>query len=263
MRKLTLFLIFLSLATLFSCDSDTALPQDPFSPTDDRDTSDDLNPDPDPTPDPTPTPQPTPSPDPNKATVELLPHVLSYKNITLTYKKRKAEPHQLFTYTVKDECHPDFPQKCMVDGQVLFQFLTEDINDQYPKELWRVTTIELISDYYTLKLDDPNEIICLSNYKYCSGHSLKNYRNRPFWRRGEVSDFLKSPSFANALFTGDKRDHLYIKRDLILNFQKVFLLDDRLIQTLIRKYPSVQINIGKDIFVDSPILKVSLEKRLP
>ncbi len=258
------FLVTLTLMFLFaSCDQDSAVPQDPFSPTDGQDNTGDFNPDPDPDPAPVPNPTPTPAPDPNKASLSLVPHVLSEKEITLTYKRWRAKSYPLFISKDDKDCHPGFADKCMVDGQILFKFLTEEVNEKYPKELWRVTKIELVSDFYGLKIDDPSEIICLSDLKLCSGYSLKKYRNRRFWRSGEVSDFLKTPTFANALTRGEQRDHLFISKDLNLDFKKVFLLDDKVLQTLVRKSPSIKLNIGKDIFVDSPILNINLSKRLP
>ncbi len=256
MLKSTL-LCFVLVLGLTSCDKGSPQVDDPFKPVappttgGDIDDNDDLNPAPTPTPDPLPT-----------AVVLIEPSDVNPDDIILTYKKRKARPLPLGESKDEKECHPQFKHYCMVDGQVLFQFPLEDLNTRYPKEIWAVTNVTLRSDFYSLRYDDLADIICISNSRLCSGVSLKNHRERKFWRN-DVTDYLKSNHFSEGITRGLTFDDLKIVKDFKIILTRFFSLTSPELQTLIRKNNDLIFNVAKDIYVDSPQLKIELKRRVP
>lgn len=262
--------VILILAVLFysSCSQDD--PVIPVDPNRSIGGNDDLQPGPGP--DPTPTPEPTPAP-PQTATVTLQPSSLSKGDTTLVYRKvfkvvGLNEPRE------HRNCHEQYSDKCTINQQILWQFDTSGINENYPSALWDIGKVEMTAGYYSVGKNHRTELLCLLNNKVCSGKAISKiprlglpflkilWRNHKFWT-GRDGDHVKNKLFHDTLLSGQINEELYVVPNHTFDFSRVFSLPATAVQTLIRKNDGVHLSVTDDTFVEDPILKVYLKRRVP
>lgn len=252
-----------------SCSNDAPVVTDPLA----VGGNDDLNPNPVPTPLPNPIPTPGPEPEPITKSFTLQPSDLHKDDTTLVYRSYiKAiglnEPRD------HRKCPDEYNSQCVLNRQVLFQFITHDLNSNYPQELWDVTDIELKADYYSLGKKYRTELLCLLNNKLCTGKAMTKiaglnipfikilWRNPSFWT-GRDEDHVVNDWFHGELLKGKVLDDFFVRRDLILNLQRHLNMPTTSIQTLLRKNEGIQFTVTDDTYVENPILSIKLKRRLP
>lgn len=264
-------LIILSFALLLlaSCNSDD--PIIPTGPNSDVGGNDDLNPGP--VPNPTPTPTPPPPPINETVNLELLPSDLNKDDTTLVYRKM-FKTVQLGENRDHRHCDDDYKSTCIVNRQVLFQFNVEDINKNYPSELWDVTRVSLKANYYSVGKNERTELLCILNNRLCSGKAISKiaglkipfikilWRNGQFWI-GRDEDHVMNDIFHKALLDGEIHEKLFIRKDLTLDLSRTFNMQPPALQTLVRKSEGVHFSVTDDTYVEDPVLSVSLKRRLP
>ncbi len=241
---------------------------DPIDTVDPRLPTDPTNPD-DPS-DPTDPNDPT-NPTPQNVKLDILPSDVNPDSVTLVYRKT-IDPLQLGETSDPKDCHPSFPHKCVWNSQVIFGYSTEFLNNEYPKELWEITAIEMTVSFYTHALNKRSELFCLHNTKMCSGQLSKDDKANE-----EAKLIVKNPKFwtgkdgnhvANSLFTTVLGNHriekeLWIVKDYTFNLAKLFKLTDLQLHTLFRKESIISFSVSDDTYVEDPLVKVYLKRRLP
>lgn len=255
-----------------SCSNDSASPIDPLA----IGGNDDLNPNPgdgrdDGNPDPTPTPGPPPANE--RVVLTLQPSDLHKDDTTIVYRSF-IKPIGLNEPRDHRDCPDNYKDQCVVNRQILFQFNTEPLNETYPQELWDVTFVELKADYYSSGEKHRTELLCILNIKLCSGKAKSKiagikipfgkllWRNSKFWR-GRDDDHLVNEAFHSELLNGKVQKNFFVRKDLRMNLTRIFNLPNTEIQTLVRKNEGIQFSVTDDTYVDSPILTIGLQRRLP
>lgn len=287
MNRINRFLILfplLSLIGLASCKKGGELPP---IPNDGVTNSGDLKPDPSaPTPTPPPLPgdpgnpdQPSDPGDPNPQTVnvKILPSDIDPNSVALVYRKF-IKPMQLGEVTKdEDDCHPSLPHKCIWNSQVIFGYDTEYLNKDFPKELWEITNVEITASFYSLAPNKRGELFCSLDLKICSGEYTRDAVTDDNSEHKQLKFFIKNPKFwvgrnkdhiVNDIFTqllklNQIEDHLWIVRDHTFDFGKLFNLKLNDVRTLLRKTRILSFSVSDDTYVEDPIVKVYLNRRLP
>ena len=233
--------------------------QNPDNPDNSGDTNDPTDPD-------TPT-QPT-DPRPQSAIQRILPSDVNPDDVILVYRK-SIDPMQLGQVTDSRKCHPVFPHKCIWNSQVIFGYDTTILNQDYPKELWEITSVEITTSLYTLAIDKRDEFFCIHNLKLCSGELNKDddnqkfiVKNPKFWN-GDNDDHMTNNIFTNVLRAHQIEDELWIVRDHSFDIAKLYNLSTLNLRTLFRKNNFISFSISDDTYVEDPIIKVYLNRRLP
>lgn len=271
MKKLIFLLTLVPLLTFTSCSDESQLPIDPLA----IGGNDDLNPDPGPGDgdNPAPTPTPTPPPQNQRVTITLEPSDLNKDDTNIVYRSYiKAvglnEPRK------HRKCPDNFKNQCVVNRQILFQFNVDEINKDYPQELWDITFIELKADYYSLGEKYRTELLCVLNNKICSGKAITKiagidipfvkllWRNPRFWR-GRDENHVVSESFHAELLSGKVQKDFFIRKNLTMSLSRTFNLADTELQTLVRKNEGIQMSVTDDTYVEFPTLKIGLKRRVP
>ncbi len=269
----------LCILSLTSCNQGSGelppIPSDVIRDTDDLNTNPDTDQDtPDDTVDPRLPPDnptdPTNPNDPNQppqqsAVLKILPSDVNPDSVTLVYRKT-IEPLQLGETSDPKDCHPSFPTKCVWNSQVIFGYSTDFLNNEYPKEVWEIAAVEMTVSFYTHALNKRSELFCLHNTKMCSGQIGKDdgkfiVKNPKFWT-GKDGNHV-----ANALFTavmGRNRleESLWIVHDYTFSLGKMFKLSDNDLRILFRKKDIVSFSVSDDTYVEDPIIKVYLNRRV-
>lgn len=286
MNKINWLFIFtplLCLLTFSSCKSGGELPPIPADRVTD---SGDLQPDPS-APRPTPpslpgdggdSDQPTDPADPIPTSIKIniLPSDIDPNSVNLVYRKF-IKPMQLGEVTHDEDCHPGLLDKCIWNSQVIFGFDTEYLNKNYPKELWEITNVELTSSFYSLAPNKRGELFCSLNLKVCSGSYTKDALTDDTNERKRLKLFIKNPKFwvgknKNHVLNNDFskllklhqiEKHLWIVKDHTFQFGKLFRLGANDVKTLMRKIRILSFSVTDDTYVEDPIIKVYLNRRLP
>jgi hypothetical protein len=269
--KLIIIIAGLSLMTLFSCSQDeAAIPIDPNT---GIGGNDDLRPGPTPQPTPLPPPVPTPKPVEN-VVLTIEPSSLNKNDTTLVYRKMfnvvgLGEPR-----SGHRSCDSRYSEQCAVNQQILWQFSTEDINENYPQELWDVGKVEMTASYYSVGKNHRTELLCLLNNRFCSGKAISRlprlglpflkilWRNHNFWT-GRDEDHVRNQLFHDILLAGQDGEEFFRVSNHTLDFSRFFSMHANQVQTLVRKNDGIQMSVTDDTFVEDPILKVYLKRRVP
>lgn len=279
-NQLLLFIPLVSLLVFSSCKKGGELPP---IPSDGLSNSEDLKPDPN-APKPTPPPLPgdpgQPSdpgdPTPQSVKINILASDINPNSVELVYRKF-IKPMQLGEVTHDEECHPNLTDKCIWNSQVIFGFDTEYLNKDYPKELWEITHVELTASFYSLAPNKRGELFCSLDLKVCSGAYTKDaltndssegkilkffIKNPKFWV-GKNKRHVVNNDFTELLKLHKIEDHLWIVRDHTFELGKLFKLPLNEVKTLMRKTHILSFSVSDDTYVEDPIIKVYLNRRLP
>lgn len=268
--KLLVITTIISLILFSSCSQDA--PVIPVDPNRSIGGNDDLRPDPNPEPTP---PPPTPTPPPNlTAEVTIEPSSLSKGDTTLVYRKVFKVVGLNEPRSGHRNCDDAYQDQCTVNQQILWQFNTTEVNTVYPPELWDIGRVEMTASYYSIGNNGRTELICLLNEKVCSGKSITKiprlglpflkilWRNHKFWT-GRDEDHVKNQLFHDLLLGGQQGENLFIVRNHTIDFTRLFSMPPTQVQTLIRKNEGIHLSVTDDTFVEEPILKVFLKRRVP
>ncbi len=271
--KLSLILSTLLLLCLFSCSQDD--PVIPIDPNSGIGGNNDLKPDPQPAPTPTPGPGPEPTPAPiEKLVLTIEPSSLNKGDTTLVYRKMfkvvgLGEPR-----SGHRNCDSRYPDHCSVNQQILWQFSTQELNENYPQELWDVGKVEMTASYYSVGKNHRTELLCLLNNQVCSGKAISRiprlglpflkilWRNHKFWT-GRDEDHVKNQLFHETLLAGQDGEEFYRVHNHTFDFSRVFSMPANQVQTLIRKNDGIHMSVTDDTYVEDPLLKIYLQRRVP
>ncbi|MCF8060235.1 MAG: hypothetical protein K9K67_13120 [Bacteriovoracaceae bacterium] len=259
---ISLFILFVS-----SCQKD----QSPIPTNTGRDVSgnDDLSPTPTPVPAPVPTTPPL-----EEEVVSLQPSDLNKNDTNVVYRKMFRpiglnEPRDDHRF-----CHPDYKDRCVVNRQVLFQFSTTFINENYPSELWDILKINLTANFYSVGKNQRTELLCLLNNRVCSGKAISQviglkvpflkilWRNHKFWI-GRDEDHVLNDKFHHELIAGAVDETIYIRENLSMDLKEFLSLATTDMQTLVRKNEGIKFSVTDDTYVEDPILTIRLRRRHP
>ncbi len=286
LKKYLTSIILLGIFSLASCQKGGELPpipNDAVTNTDDLDSGNDSNnpsqPDisnpTDPTNPDDGNTDPTTPPGPQTAFTTILPSDVNPKSVVLVYRK-SIDPLQLGEVTDSGSCHDSFKHKCVKNSQVLFGYDTTALNKDYPPELWEIDSVELEVSLYSIGLQKRSELFCIHNLKLCSGELNKDddeddkgkfdikfiVKNPKFWT-GDNDDHITNNIFTNLLRVNQIEDDLWIVRDHVFDVAKLYNLSIHGLRRLFRKTSFISFSISDDTFVEDPIVKIYMTKRLP
>ena len=268
--SVALLMAIIALSNLSSCNKGGDIPP---IPDDAIRNTDDLKPEPDRDTGPVPTdpsqPEPptTPPPTgPTQAVQRISPSDVNPDDVILVYRKM-IDPMQLGQISDSRKCHPALPSKCIWNSQVIFGYQTDDLNKNYPKELWEITHIEFTSSFYSLAIKKRDELLCMHNIKMCSGELGKDddkfiVKNPKFWN-GDNDDHIVDNQFTNLLRAHQIEDDLWIVKDHTFDLGKLFRLDIYALRRLFRKNDFISFSVSDDTYVEDPEIKVYLQRRKP